>query len=183
MELRHPTRYLATDILDTPDDGLRYEVIDGELYVSAAPIPAHQHAVVRISSPIDRFLEERGTGLVFVAPTAVVLDEHSGVEPDIVFVAAERRAIIGTQAIEGAPDLIVEVLSPSTRLRDLDLKLRRYARAGVPHYWIVDVDARRLYEHHLVDGRYVLAGTHGPNGLFEPDLFPGLSIAMASLWL
>jgi Uma2 family endonuclease len=79
--------------------------------------------------------------------------------------------------------LIVEVLSPSTEGRDRGRALRAYARAGVPHYWLVDVERRQFEAYRLDGGAYRLTGTHRPAGSFEPELFPGLSIPLASLWL
>ena len=85
------------------------------------------------------------------APTGVVLDDENGLQPDILFISNDRRGIISERGVDGAPDLIAEVLSPPTRARDLGIKLRRYAAAGVPHYWTLDPVACVLEERHLTD--------------------------------
>ncbi len=139
---------------------------------------------MRLARYLDTHADRHGLGIVLPAPIAVLLDARTGVQPDLVFVRAERRAIIARRAIEGAPDLIVEVLSPSTAEYDRGLKLRRSAAAGVPHFWLVDVDERRLEALRLTEtGDYAAEPPLGPGGSFRPDLFPGLAIPLDTLWL
>ena len=116
------------------------------------------------------------------APVAVVLDEENGVEPDIVFVSQERLGIITEKGVMGAPDLVVEVLSPSTESRDRGIKMRRYAAAGVPHYWLLDYRRRRLEAYRLGAQGYELTGTYGPGDTFRPELFQDLGIPIDDLW-
>jgi Uma2 family endonuclease len=177
-------RFRADDIWDTPDDGKRYEVIDGELFVTPPPIVVHQRASAGLFGHIWPYVRRRRLGELFSAPIGVVLDDENGLQPDLVYVSRERAGIIAERGIEGAPDLVVEILSPSTRARDRGIKLRRYAAAGVPHYWIVDPRTRILEAYHLVAGGYELTGTHGPGATFEPTLFPvpGLEIPIDELW-
>src|SRR5438876_5388267 len=94
MPTRSKVRFLATDIWDTPENGKRYEVIDGDLYVSPPPVPRHQGAVVELLWRIRAYLEQRPLGRVFVAPIGLVLDDENGVQPDLVYVSREREAII-----------------------------------------------------------------------------------------
>lgn len=112
----------------------------------------------------------------------MVLDPETGVQPDLVYVAQARAGIISERGIEGAPDLVVEVLSPSTRARDLGIKLRRYARAGIPHYWVVDPLARTLVAHERHAGAYMAAAPLEGSATFRPTLFPGLEIPLDPLW-
>src|SRR5437868_2450670 len=105
MEQRHPARYLAPDIFDAPAAGIRYEVIDGELYMTAAPLAPHQWALGNLFGYVQPFVREHRLGVVFMAPTAVLLDEHTGVEPDMVFLRRDRLSHLGRRGIEGAPDL------------------------------------------------------------------------------
>ena len=122
-----------------PDDGNRYEFIGGRLYMTPAPSIRHHDVSHRLQSALRRILERTGHGRVFYAP---VLVEFPGtgdrVQPDILFVSNGRRSMIGEKQVTGAPDLVVEILSPSTAHRDRGIKLDLYARRGVREYWIVD---------------------------------------------
>ena len=124
----------------------------------------------------------RRAGRLYSAPIGVVLDDENGLQPDLVYVARERAAIIAERGIEGVPDLVVEILSPSTRSRDLGRKMRRYAAAGVRHYWVADPRARTLTPYRLGESGYEPGGTCGPGSVFEPELFPGLRIPIEELW-
>jgi Uma2 family endonuclease len=182
MAVRGGIRFEAGDIWDTPEDGNRYEVIDGELYVTPPPTLAHQNASSTLHGYLWPYVRQRRLGKLFSAPVGVVLDDENGIQPDLVYVSRERLGILSERAIEGAPDLVMEVLSPSTQSRDRGLKMRRYAAAGVPHYWIVDPRARALEEYRLTASGYELVGTSGPGGTFRPALFPGLEIPIDDLW-
>ena len=137
--MRTQTPRTWEDVLRMPDDGNRYEFIGGRLYVTAAPVTRHQRISKRLQAALLRVLEDAGHGEVFDAPFLV---EFPGigdrVQPDLIFVSNERRAIIGEKQVTGAPDLVVEILSPSTAHRDRGIKLDLYARCGVRQYWIVD---------------------------------------------
>ena len=127
------------DVLRMPDDGNRYEFIGGRLYVTAAPVIRHQRISRRLQAALMRILQDGGRGEVFYAPCLVeFLGTGDRVQPDLLFVAQERREIIGEKQLLGAPDLVVEILSPSTAHRDRGIKLDLYARSGVRQYWIVD---------------------------------------------
>lgn len=122
-----------------PDDGNRYEAIVGELYVTPAPSVRHQTISQRLNLELVRLLAEPGHGRVWVAPLGVRFPETGeGVQPDLLFVSNERRRIVAPDELKGAPDLLVEIVSPSTAVRDRDLKRRLYQRQGVAEYWIVD---------------------------------------------
>jgi Uma2 family endonuclease len=182
MALPKSARFLATDIWDTPEDGNRYEVIDGNLYVTPPPVPEHQGALGELYGYLWAYLKERPIGRVFFAPIGVVLDDRNGVQPDLVYLSHERMQLVGDRAIEGAPDLVVEALSPSTRSRDLGIKKRRYEAAGVSAYWIVDPVQRTLEAFELKDGKYGEAEVYDVNSIFRPALFPGLEIAINDLF-
>ena len=182
MVVRRTVRFRAEDIWETPDDGNRYEVIDGDLYVTPPPVIAHQRPASRLPVFVGAYLMAHPIEELFVAPTGVVLDEFNGVQPDVLYVSNERRHLIGERGIEGAPDLVVEVLSPSTQARDRGIKQRRYAAAGVRQYWIVVPPTRTLEAYVLVDGSYAPRGAYGPGTAFRPELFPGLEIPIDALW-
>jgi Uma2 family endonuclease len=171
-------RFLASDIWDAPDNDKRYEVIDGELYVSPPPDWQHQFQLNKLNKHVINWVDDHRLGYVVLAPVGVVLDDENGLEPDLVFIFHERAHIIQRRGVFGAPDLVVEVLSPSTEGRDRGLKLRRYAAASVPHYWILDTNGPRIEEHVLAEDGFRLVGTFGPGEVFRPTIFPGLEIPL-----
>ena len=182
MALPKNIRFKADDIWDTPDDGKRYEVIDGQLYVTPPPVTEHQGASGVLYLYIGPYVRERQLGKVYSAPVGVVLDDKNGVQPDLVYISRERLHILSRRGIEGAPDLVVEILSPSTRARDRGIKLRRYAAAGAPHYRIIDPRSRELEARRLTERGEELTGKFGPGSVFRPDLFPDLEIPIDELW-
>ena len=121
-----------------PDDGNRYEAIGGILHVSAAPKWRHQVVSKRLLRRLSELLEDPGHGEVAATPGVEFPATGEGVQPDILFVSNERRHIVEEAGLVGAPDLVVEVLSPSTAERDRGVKRRLYERQGVREYWIVD---------------------------------------------
>ncbi|MFQ5890724.1 MAG: Uma2 family endonuclease [Gemmatimonadota bacterium] len=129
------------DVQQLPDDGNRYEAIEGELYVTPAPTVRHQRISRRLERALDPLLTDAGHGEILHAPVGVEFPATSeGVQPDIVFISRARRSIVGEDWIRGAPDLVVEILSPTTAHRDRGVKLKLYDRQGVEEYWIVDPD-------------------------------------------
>ena len=137
MQTQTPTTW--DDVQRMPDDGNRYEFIGGRLYVTPAPVTRHQRISKRLQAALMRILEDPGHGEVFYAPFLVEFPGTGDrVQPDLLFVSDDRREIIGEKQVLGAPDLVVEILSPSTARRDRGIKLDLYARRGVRQYWIVD---------------------------------------------
>ena len=119
----------------------RYELIDGDLYMVPAPSVTHQVAAKNLLFLLERHVRDTRCGRVLVAPLDIVLgegDERSVVQPDVLFISNERASIVTDPEIVGAPDLVIEVLSPSSTKRDRSLKMSLYARSGVREYWIVD---------------------------------------------
>ena len=182
MALPRTRRYTADHLWETPDDGSRYEVIDGELVVSPPPTWEHQYGSTKLVVFLASHIYRHNLGKIVTAPVGVILDAGSGVQPDIVYVSREREGIISHRGVEGPPDLVVEFLSPGTRRLDRGRKKDRYAAAGVPHYWLADPATRTLEPYRLVGPAYELLGTFGPGTTFRPDLFPGLEIPIDDLW-
>jgi Uma2 family endonuclease len=174
-------RFLASDIWDAPDNGKKYEVIDGDLYVSPSPNWQHQNQLSNLNFAVTGWVKAHKLGYVVTAQTGVVLDDENGLEPDLLFIAHERAHIISERGVDGAPTLVVEVLSPSTEARDRGIKLRRYATAHVDHYWMLDTDGPRIEERVLGEDGYRLVGTFGPGEIFRPTLFPDLEIPIDDL--
>ncbi len=135
------TRYTYADYLATPEDSSRrYEIVDGELFVTAAPRFRHQEVVINIGHLLLDLIVEHDLGKVATAPTVRLRDDLV-MEPDLVFLASESLDLIEAGRVHGPPDLVVEVLSPSNRRFDQDLKRQRYLENGVAELWIVDADA------------------------------------------
>jgi Uma2 family endonuclease len=131
--------------------GTRYEVIDHELYVTPSPGRSHQEVVGHLFWLLYGFARAHGLGKAFVSPFDVLFAEGDYLEPDIVFVRKDHARIVTERGIEGAPDLVVEVLSPSTASRDRGIKLDRYRLYGVQEYWMVDPDGRTVEIWRLAD--------------------------------
>lgn len=154
-----------------PDDGLRYEVIDGDLLVTPAPSISHQRASKRIQTELILQIEHRGKGVVYNAPVDVIFSDRRTVQPDLLVVRAERTSIISERGVEGAPDLIVEILSPSTEKTDREIKRKLYASEGVGEYWLVDPAARTVEVLTLTRSGYDLRDRFGPTDQVESGLF------------
>ena len=136
-------RYMYEDLLTMPDDGRRYELLEGDLLVSPSPNRRHQRVAGNVFALVRR-LQDAGLGEVYSAPFDVAFDRYTVFEPDVLFVRAERLEIVTDRNVSGAPDLVVEVLSESTRDADLGRKLRAYGKHGVGEYWAVDPDANTV---------------------------------------
>ena len=137
-----------------PDDGNRYEIIEGELFVSRAPSLTHQIIVTNIAADFHGFLAANPLGLVVVGP-GVIFSEYSGVIPDLIFISNERRKEIAAgERVMGAPDLVIEIVSPGAEneRRDRVVKRQLYGKHGVREYWIVYPESRSL-EVYVFDGR------------------------------
>lgn len=174
------------DYATIPADGKRWEVLDGDPYVTPAPNPFHQRAGKRLQRQLEAWFEVvdgltgRNRGEVFDAPIDVVLGPHDICQPDLVVVT--DAAQISKRGIEGAPTLLVEVLSPSNRAYDRVTKARRYAAAGVVHYWIVDPDLQTVDCYRLAGDRYREMGCFPAEATLRHPDFPGLVIDLPAVW-
>ena len=175
-------RFTYDDYLNLPEDGKRYEILDGDIAVSASPLLRHQRVSLTLTQILDAHVRTHRLGAVYVAPVDVVLDPSTVVMPDIVFVSTDRAHILKEQAILGAPDLIVEVLSPSTATRDRTTKAKLYSRFGVTHYWIVDADEGTVEVLELARSRYRKSSVYSGEDRFTSPLFPQLTIDIPALW-
>lgn len=143
------------DLRRTPDDGNRYELIAGELIVSPAPTLNHGRIEQRLSLLLGQHVETNGLGEVFTAPVDVRFSRHNTVQPDLLFIRKDRIDQLDRGAvIEGAPDLVVEIISPRSRGGDRIRKAALYADFGVPEYWLVDPMERTVDVLRLVEGEY-----------------------------
>ena len=137
------------DYVLIPDDGKRHEIIDGDEYMAPAPSTPHQQIVLNLATALKTEADQQSAGKTFVAPCDVLLSETDIVQPDVLFVAAERARIVKERGIEGAPDLIAEVISEGNRRHDEVRKRKLYARHGVAEYWVVDpaLETVKVYRH------------------------------------
>ncbi|MDZ4856770.1 MAG: Uma2 family endonuclease [Nitrospirota bacterium] len=138
-----------------PDDGKRYEIIEGDLCMTPAPVTRHQIIVGRLLHALLSYLDTHPVGTALTAPCDVILSDTDIVQPDVLFVHHNSRARVAEQNVQGPPDMVVEVLSPGTAARDRDLKRKRYEHFGVQEYWLIDPDKNTLEILSLQDGRYV----------------------------
>jgi Uma2 family endonuclease len=137
------TRYTVTDLASMPEDGKRRELLNGELVILDSSSPDHQTIIGNVLITVEAFLRQHRLGRVFLAPVDVVLEIDEVLVPDLVFVSTERLGIV-KKRIEGAPDWVVEVLSESTRRRDLHQKRDLYSRHGVRTYWVIDPEGEEV---------------------------------------
>jgi Uma2 family endonuclease len=173
------------DFLHFPDDGKRHELIDGEHYVTPSPSVRHQAISGRLFLLIGTWLRDHPLGRLFYAPLDVLFSRFDVVEPDLLFVSNERAPeLLAGRHVTGAPDLVIEIGSPSTRSRDETIKRRLYERSDVREYWIVDpeIDVIRVYRR--ADGgfeRPVELSAEAGDVLTTP-LLPGLVIPIAQVF-
>ncbi|MEA2900589.1 MAG: hypothetical protein QOH36_476 [Actinomycetota bacterium] len=162
------------DYAALPDDGRRYELIDGELFEMAAPSTRHQDIVVRLGYFFHDHIRNHGRGRVYVAPCDVVLSDTVTVQPDVVYLSDADAHRITAPNIQGPPTLVVEVLSVVRH--DLVRKRELYARFAIREYWVVHPDADRVEVFHLTGGAHAKPLVLEPGELLVTELVPGLAI-------
>jgi Uma2 family endonuclease len=168
------------DFVLFPDDGKQHELIDGEHYVTPSPNMRHQLISGDLFGLIWNYLQEHPIGRVFYAPSDVVFSEHDVVEPDLFYLSNERAAQVLTAAnVKGAPELVIEIGSPSTRQRDETIKRHLYERSGVSEYWVVD----RVYRS-TDKGKFdrPIELSHEAGDVLSTDLLPGLDLPLARIF-
>lgn len=180
----HPERTSLTyaDYRQLPDDRQRYELLEGELAVTPAPGTGHQIVVSNVQFLLESHVRRYRLGKVLAAPCDVLLSNSVVVQPDLLFISSERLSIIRPHYVRGAPDLVVEVISPGTTRRDRQVKARIYARYGVPHYWLLDPRRQEAVAHVLAEGVYQQAAAAGAKESFAAPPVPELAISLAALW-
>jgi Uma2 family endonuclease len=185
MAIHSPSRKLTyEDFVLIPEDCQRHEILDGAHVVTAAPTRWHQRLIGRLHVEIQNFLDETDLGELYLSPFDVLLSEHDIVEPDLLFYRSERLGLLSDRYAQGAPDLVIEILSPSSRRRDLGTKRARYELLGVGEYWAFDTDAkttlvfRRDGDHFLPPVRL---SAEADDRLTTP-LLPGLVISLRKMF-
>lgn len=168
------------DLRAMPEDGHRYELIHGEIVMSPSPKTKHQDVLGELFALVHRFARDSHLGRAYIAPLDVKFSPHNVVQPDLLFVRRENAQIVTIDYVDGAPDLIVEVLSPSNRLQDLVKKAVLYAEYGVPEYWIVDPDSEKVVINIWQNGQYVALADE--DGVARSSVLTGLEIRQADIF-
>lgn len=163
-------------------EGTACQLIAGEIIMSPAPIPLHQYIIVHLSAKMLQFVEAAKLGQVFTSPIDVRLNERNIFQPDILFISKEKSALIGERMIEGPPDLVAEVLSPSSAYHDLRTKFRAYEQAGVQEYWIVDPERRSVEVFVSSNGKFQLRQEAEGEGAVQSVLLAGFSVDLADVF-
>ena len=180
--LNSPERMTYADLLLLPDDGLRHELIDGVHYVTASPVTKHQRILRHLAVEIELWLRHHPIGEMFFAPLDVVLTNIDVVVPDLIYISQERSAGLEVKGMFAAPDLAVEILSPSTRKRDKTLKRQLYAREDIREYWLIDPDRNRVEVFRKEGQSYVQATKLGVGDVLTTRLFPGFELRLSELF-
>ena len=182
MATEAQVRLTYRDYLDLPESAERCELIDGEYYVMSGPSEEHQDAVGNAYSELRSFVRAGRLGKVLIAPFDVILSPHDVFQPDVMFVSNERLHLRTGDDIRGAPDLVVEVLSPSTAHQDRVVKRERYAMFGVREYWIVDTVSMSVEVMSARDGVFESARVYREGEMMQSPLLPGFQMAVGSIF-
>jgi Uma2 family endonuclease len=174
-------RYTYEDYLKIPEDE-RYELIEGELLMTPSPVTKHQRISRELEFEILKSVRENDLGEVFYAPYDVYLDDGNVVQPDILFISKGRLNIIGEKNIQGAPDLVIEILSENTAYRDFVQKKKLYARFGVKEYWIVIPGEESVEVYILKDKTYILYKTYSKEDTLESHYLKDLKIELKGIF-
>ena len=178
------TRQLTyEEYLKTPEIKARYDIVDGVMTMAPAPSVTHQRILLRLTRLLDQFVSERQLGEVLFAPVDVIIQREPlrTRQPDLLFVSNEHTSILGDQ-VEGAPDLVVEILSPSNTRFDLEAKLSDYATLGVSECWLVSPEARSVEILGLTEGSWVRLGISGLGEQVRSQVLPELDLAVVQLF-
>lgn len=176
-------KWTYDDYLRLPDDGRRYEIIEGVLYISNAPSYDHQFAVLEIAVTLRQFVKTNNLGVVLTAPFEVHLSPTTRpVQPDVLFIQAAAQPQRGDKFFEGIPDLIVEVISPSSTRTDRRIKFDVYERAGVAEYWLVNPKTRSIEVHTLSGGEYALLEEFVEDEVVQSEVLAGLELVTSSIF-
>jgi Uma2 family endonuclease len=175
-------QWTYADYAALPEDGKRYEIIQGVLYMSPSPNTKHQRSIIRFAYYLFVHIEQAGLGEVLPAPYDVELSPGNVVQPDILVVLKENEERIKPSKLVGAPDLVVEIASPGTASYDRREKQDAYASAGVPEYWIADPAAKTIEVLVLEQGAYKQKGVFEDENLLQSQIIPELPVKVAQFF-
>ena len=176
-----PTTLTYEDYLNTPDEE-RWELLNGALTRRPTPDTAHQRTLGNLAFALFDFVDDNGLGEVIISPFDVVLSSTNVLEPDLIFVSNDQQSIITNANIQGAPALVIEVVSPSTLTRDRELKRSIYAEHGVQEYWLVDPDARTISVLALQGKTFREIGAYRATDSLSSPTLPSLALDLHSIF-
>ncbi len=160
---------------DDFEPGFTYELINGEIVKKTSPHPRHQIVLSNLNESLRNFVRDKKLGIVLFAPIDVFLDEENALVPDLIFISETRKAIITDNGVEGAPDLVVEILSPGTAKYDRGDKMKVYKKHRVPEYWLVDPKLKSVEIYTFMDGDYELKELVMDKGLVQSAVLAGFA--------
>ena len=169
------------DLDATPDDGRIYELLNGEIVVSPAPLWKHQLTSQALNRLLDGWVIERDLGDVMTAPTDVILSSGTTVQSDLFFVASDNPGPLENGRFHGVPELVVEIISPTSQSRDAVAKATRYAAEGVREYWLADPELREITVFELRDAAYA-SRSPDSDGTISSSVLPGLRVDPAAVF-
>ncbi len=178
MAIAERLKLTYEDLRRFPDDGKRHEIIDGEHVMTPAPNTNHQNASGNLFALLHAFVRHHNLGRVFMAPFDVAFSKFDVVEPDLVFISRARESILTAANAQGAPDLVVEILSPSTEDMDRQTKFKLYQKFGVREYWIVDPDKETIEIFVAGAGGYELLGPFSRGQSVRSDVLTGFACSV-----
>ena len=174
-------KFTINDYMSTPNEK-RYQLLDGELLVAPSPTRKHQTISGQLYLTMTQFVTQSQLGQVWYAPLDVILSNHDVVQPDILFVSNARANILTEANVQGAPDLVVEILSPATAQHDREYKRTLYSRHGVREYWLVDPEEDAVEVWTESETGQVLAATYQRGDTLASPLLEGLSIPLEAIF-
>ncbi len=175
-------RRLSVNYYRILPEGAPYQLIEGELVMTPAPNPRHQIILGRLFMILYNFVEQRKMGIVLISPVDLYLDDENAFQPDIIFISNEGQAVIKNDGIYGPPDLVMEVISPSTAHYDLKEKFRVYERTGVKEYWIVDPEMNSIEIYISKDKRLSLFARVEERGEIESPLLKDMKLNLENVF-
>ncbi|MBM3853284.1 MAG: Uma2 family endonuclease, partial [Verrucomicrobia bacterium] len=175
-------RLTAEDYRTMPDDGRRYQLVDGEIHMAPAPNSYHQEIIWNLSQILGSHLRQHPAGRIYLAPYDVYLSENDVVQPDLLFLAASRLSLRQEDGLHGAPDLVIEVLSPATSQLDKKAKRALYARTGVKEMWLVDPILQQIHLYDFARDPARAVRLIEDDESFESPLLPGLRVNAAEVF-
>ncbi len=179
-----PRKLTYDDYVLIPEDGQRHEILDGEHCVSPAPRIRHQNVSSNLHTELGPFIKRHRLGRLLTAPTDVVLSPHDVAQPDLLFISIKRLGIITEANVQGAPDLVIEILSERTRRQDEGLKREIYERYGVREYWMLDPDRNSIRVYRRIGNRLRLVAelSAAAGDVLTTPLLPGLEIRLTEIF-
>ena len=178
---RPRVKFTVNDYMTAPPDEL-FQLLDGEMVLAPSPTSSHQRISGRLFLALQEFVSSHDLGEVWFAPLDVVLSEHDVAQPDLLFVSNARSSVITQANIQGAPDLVVEVLSPGTAEYDRGYKRTLYGRSGVLEYWLVDPETRTIEVMTEGGERMTVHSTYSSDDNLESPMLPGLTLPLAEIF-